>query len=358
VTETTSARLERAVSCMQAPLVTERARDKLLAFSRVACPNVDLVYVEYRVSSEEADQVDVSVSAAAYAARAALTRRVGQLARSDAASWAGAGSTLERWCVRGTDEARLLGAAYLEYDLDANVDTEGRNLGPPSLFVQTLGLSYSWDLERTRCALHRAVTWVTAACAPAYDAPLEAVLLALPQNFVVAHLGFMFSRADEALRFALAIPSPDVDPFLRRLGWAGTLAPCRERLALAEQSGWVTLAFGFGGARLGDRLGIEVRPRGRANGEALLSTLVRRGWCTPAKGEALSALLRHRHEGYRCQLSHAKFVVSRASGVETKIYVTLEPDGARMGRLAALGQIPARARPATPAAPRCPTNAG
>jgi hypothetical protein len=331
---------------MPAPLVTERSRDRLLAFSRAACPNVDLVYVEYRVSSDTADQVDVSVSAAGYAARAALAREVAQLAESQVTPWAVASRTFERWCLRDTDEARALRAACLEYDLAPEQEGPLR----PSLFFNAGALSYCWDLDRTRRGLRQALTWVLGerGASLSWDA-LDTVLLALPQNFQLAHLGFMFSRADETLRFDLAVPRVELDAFLRRLGWPGALDGCRDFIALADRGGWVTLAFGFGASGMTDRLGIEAFPRAdQAGAAALLAALVQHQWCTPAKGQALSALLGDGDGGYHAGLSHAKRVVHRGGATETKAYLTLAPPEARMGRLAAIRQIQGRARPTTP----------
>jgi hypothetical protein len=344
--QSTSDRLRRAIARMPAPLVTERAQGRLLAFSRAACPNVDLVYVEYRVSSDTADQVDVSVSAAGYAARAALAREVAQLAERQVTPWAVASRTFERWCLRDTDEAKALGAACLEYDLDPGQE------GPlkPSLFFNAGALSYSWDLDRTRRGLRQALAWVLGERGASLSEPLDTVLLALPENFQLAHLGFMFARTDETLRFDLAVPTMELDAFLRRLGWPGALDGYREIIALADRGGWVTLAFGICGSKITDRLGIEVFPRAdEAGAAALLATLVRHQWCTPAKGQALSALLGDGDGDSHCGLSHAKLVVSRGGATETKAYLTLAPQGARMGRLAAMRQIQGRATPATPA---------
>jgi hypothetical protein len=343
--QSASDRLQRAIARMPAPLVTERARDRLLAFSRAACPNVDLVYVEYRVSSDTTDQVDVSVSAAGYAARAALAGEVARLAENHVEPWALARPTFERWCLRETDEARALRAACLEYDLEPGQEGPFR----PSLFFNAGALSYCWDLDRTRRGLRQTLTWVLGERGTSSWGPLDGVLLALPQNFQLAHLGFMFSRADEILRFDLAVPMVELDAFLRRLGWPGTLDCCRDFIALADRGGWVTLAFGFGHSGMTDRLGIEVFPRpGEAGAAALLAALVRHRWCTSAKGQALSASLGD-GDGYHSELSHAKLVVHGGGAMETKVYLTLAAQGPRMGRLAALEQIQGRATPATPA---------
>jgi hypothetical protein len=353
MTSSTSVRLERAIARMSAPLVSERARDRLLAFSSVACPNVDLIYVEYRVSSDVADQVDVSVSAAGFPARAALAGQMGHFAARRVEPWAAASRALDRWCRRDTEEGKVLGAACLEYDLDPG------QADPlvPSLFFNAGALSDCWDLERTRRSLQQVLTWVLGEPLPASRNALDAVLLALPQNFQLAHLGFMFSRADESLRFDLAVPTVELDAVLRRLGWAGSLKACREFIALADRGGWVTLALGFGASGMTERLGIEVFPRAdQANASALLATLVEQRWCTPAKGQALAALLGER-DGDRSELSHAKLVVHRDGATETKAYLTLAPLGARMGRLAALRQIRARTDRATPAGRQCPAGA-
>lgn len=351
MTQSTSDRLQQAITRMPAALVSERARDRLRALPSVAGSEVDLLYFEYRVSSDMADQVDVSVSAAGYAARAALAREVALLAESHFADWAAASRTFERWCRRDTDEASALSAAWLEYDLEPGYEGPHR----PSLFFNVGALSRCWDLERTRRGLQQVLTWVLGERRRSLPAALDAVLLALPQNFQLAHLGFMFSRLDEALRFVVAVPMLELDAFLRRLGWPGTLERCRELVALADRGGWVTLAFGVGGRGVTERLGIEASPRAdRAGARALLAALVHRNCCTPAKGQALSALLGDADGDYRSELSHAKLVVLPGGAVEAKAYVTLAPKGARMGRLFALKQIQGRAAKATPEARRCP----
>jgi hypothetical protein len=344
-----SVRLERALSHMRPPLLTERARDRLLAFSALACPDGDVVFLEHRVSDDGADQVDVSVGAAAFGARAALTREVSRLAARDRARWGPTERALDRWCRRDSDEAGALGAAYLEYDLAP----EGSANPAPSLFLRVVGLSSSHDQDGTRRALQRAITWIAPDGEAWLGESLDAVLRAVPDNFSVAHLGFMFARADETLRLELVLPSLAVGALLARLGWRGTFAGCREPLARAEQAGWLTLALGFAPAGLCDRLGIEFRPRSGESIEAWLAALVQSRWCTAAKAEALKVLLAERDEEYRAELSHAKFVVGER-GIELKLYVVLSPRHIRFGRLAPLSQILARTRRAMPADRRCP----
>lgn len=345
---TTADRLRRAVARMPAPLVSEGARARLLALAAAGCPDVDLAYLEHRVSSDVSDQVDVSLSAAGYAARAALASEVERLARERGEHWAPPSRSLARWRSRDTEEARVLGAACLEYDLAPGVE----ELGEPSLFFNAAGLSYSWDLARTRRGLGQVLLWLAGRRARALADALEVVLLALPPNFHLAHMGFMFSRADEWLRFCVAVPRPEVAAFLRRAGWRGTLAGSEQFLDLAERGGWVTLAFGAGPSGVTERLGIEAPALGHAGGRAgLLTALVRQGWCTPAKGGAVSALLAGGEVDLRCDLSHAKLVIGVGGALETKLYLTLAAAGATMGRLAPARQIQARARSATSAAP-------
>ena len=343
----TSDRLRRALVRMPAPLLGERARDRVLAFSNAVCPDVDLVYVEYRISSDTADQVDVSLSAAGLAARAALADHVRQLAASGAAGWEAAAGCLTHWATRGTDEARTLRAACLEYDLDL----EGTPSAEPSLFFNAHELSHAWDRTRTLRGLCRALAWFVGERAHSLSGPLESVLAALPTNFHLAHLGFMIPRPDESLRFCLALPSPELGAFLQRVGWGGSLAGVRDFVALAERSGWVSIALGIGRGGAHPRLGIEAPVQGHPGGApALIAALLERGSCTVAKAEALGALLAAAPPGDRYELSHAKLVITASGALEAKAYVTLARDEAAMGRLAAIRQIRARAAQAMPAA--------
>lgn len=343
---------------MPAPLLGERARDRLLAFAGAATPDVDLVYVEYRVSSDtagrdKADQVDVSLSAAGHAARAALAAHVrelalGQTTTAAAERWRAAAACLDRWAMRGTDEARALRAACLEYDLDP----AGAPSLEPSLFFNVHELSHAWDRARTFAGLSRAVTWLVGERAPPSTRLIEHVLGLLPENFHLAHLGFMIPRPDESLRFCLALPRPEIDGFLQRVGWTGSLAAARDFVALAERNGWVSIALGFGPNGVHPRLGIEAPVQGHPGGAlALIAALRERGSCTPAKADALSAWLAAAGPGDRYELSHAKLVLSADGALETKAYVTLgSSEATAMGRLSSIRQIRARVAPATPAA--------
>jgi hypothetical protein len=352
---------------MPEPLLGARARDELLAFTSGPTPDVDLIYVEYRVSSDAAEtaagssnpaeQVDVSFSAAGHAARAALAAHVRRLAQGQAAPgaaqrWSAAADCLERWATRGTEEARALRAACLEYDIDPG----GAVVAEPSLFFNAHELSHAWDRPRTLAGLRRAVTWLVGERAPALSETIERVLGALPENYHLAHLGFMIPRPDESLRFCLALPRPELDGFLQRVGWGGSLAEARDFVALAERGGWVSVALGMGPDGAHPRLGIEAPVQGHPGGAAaLIAALVGRGSCTPAKANALLALLAPRGargdeaEGDRYELSHAKLVVSPHGSLETKAYVTLAPSEATMGRLSSIRQIRARAALAMPA---------
>jgi len=340
---------------MAAPLLTGRARERLLAFSSVACSDVDLIYIEYRVSSDTADQVDVSLSAAGHAARAALAQQVKQLAVGGAASWQTAAGCLERWAIRGTDEARALRAACLEYDLEPG---DGAAVPEPSLFFNAHELSHAWDRVRTRRGLRAALRWFLGPSASTLAAPLDTVIGALPTNFHLAHLGFMIPRPDERLRFCLALPRPELGPFLRRVGWGGSLTAFGDRadrvadfVALAERGGWVSIALGFGAGGTHPRLGIEAPAQGHPGGApGLIEALRERGLCTRGKAEALRALLGAAGPEDRYELSHAKLSVSASGGLEAKAYVTLGRNDATMGRLASIRQIRGRAAPATPAA--------
>lgn len=364
MTFATSDRLRRALTRMPAPLLGERARERLLAFSSAATPDVDLVYVEYRVSSDatgddgagaggaQADQVDVSLSAASHGARAALAAHVrdlalGQVAAGASERWRAAAACLERWATRGTEESQALRAACLEYDLEP----AGAPSAEPSLFFNAHELSHAWDRERTLAGLCRAVTWLVGERAPASTAVIERVIGVLPENFHLAHLGFMIPRPDESLRFCLALPRPELDGFLQRVGWGGSLAEARAFVALAERSGWVSIALGFGRDGAHPRLGLEAPVLGHPGGApSLIAALRERGSCTPAKAEALCALLAAAGPDDRYELSHAKLVLSADGSLETKAYVTLARNEATMGRLSAIRQIRARAAPATPAA--------
>lgn len=343
----TSDRLRRALARMPAPLLADSARSKVLAFSAATCSDVDLVYVEYRVSSDTADQVDVSLSAAGYPARLALAEHVAKLAAGGAATWRTAAGCLERWAQRGSEEARALRAACLEYDLDP----AGSLVPEPSLFFNAHELSHAWDRALTLQGLSRALSWFVGERARELNAPLQTVLAALPENFHLAHLGFMIPRPDEALRFCLALPGPELQPFLRRVGWKGSLAPISDFVALAERSGWVSIALGVGGAGTHPRLGIEAPVQGHPGGAlALIAAMQRRGSCTPAKAAALRALLASAGPDDRYELSHAKLVVTASGDLEAKMYVTLARNDATMGRLASIRQILARGALATPAA--------
>ena len=347
MTSATSDRLRRALARMPAALLGERARDRLLAFSGATCPDVDLVYVEYRVSSDTAGQVDVSLSAAGHDARAALAQRVKQMVVGGAVNWEAAAGSLERWATRGTDEARALRAACLEYDLEPR----GAAMPEPSLFFNAHELSHAWDRSRTLAGLCRAVTWFVGERAHAFSGALEAVLAALPDNFHLAHVGFMIPRPDESLRFCLALPGPELGPFLHRVGWGGSAASVRDFMALADRSGWVSIALGVGSAGMHPRLGIEAPVQGHRGGApALIAALRERGSCTPTKAEALGALLAAAGPEDRYELSHVKLVITPSGGLEAKAYVTLARNEATMGRLSSIRQILARAAPAMPAA--------
>jgi hypothetical protein len=341
---------------MPEPLLGERARARLLAFADEVTPDVDLVYVEYRVSSDtgggKADQVDVSLSAAGHGARAALAAHVRTLWLGPGAAgvserWQAAAACLERWATRGTEEEGALRAACLEYDLDP----AGGPAAEPSLFFNAHELSHAWDRPRTLSGLSRAVTWLVGDRAPALTQTIERVLGVLPENFHVAHLGFMIPRPDESLRFCLALPRPELDAFLQRVGWGGSLAEARDFVRLAERNGWVSIALGFGRGGVHPRLGIEAPVQGHPGGApALISALLERGSCTATKADALCALLAAAGPDERYELSHAKLVLSADGGLETKAYVTLARNEATMGRLSSIRQIRARAARATPAA--------
>jgi len=352
VTFTTSDRLRRALARMPAPLLGERARDRLLAFSNAGAPDVDLVCVECRVSSDQADQVDVGLSAASHRARSALAAHVRQLALGQAGvaapeRWHAAAACLGRWATRGTDEARALRAVFLEYDLD----TAGAPAADPSLFFNAHELSHAWDRPRTLEGLCRAMTWLVGERAPALSEALELVLGVLPENFHLAHLGFMIPRPDESLRFFIALPTPELEGFLRRVGWGGSLAAARDFVGLADRSGWVSVALGFGRNGVHPRVGIEAPVQGHPGGASrLIAALLERGACTPAKAEALRALLAAAGPEERYALSHAKLVCCADGGLEAKAYVTFAPSEVTMGRLSSIRQIRARAAPAMPEA--------
>ena len=169
MTASTSERLRRALVRMPAPLLGAGARDRLLAFSSAPLPEVDLVYVEYRVSHDATDQVDISLSAAGHEARAALAARVRRLASEQVAGasarWGAAAACLERWATRGTEEAGALRAACLEYDLAP----AGGAAPEPSLFFNAHELSHGWDRPRTLAAVCRE-----------FDVPLQAAALQFP----------------------------------------------------------------------------------------------------------------------------------------------------------------------------------
>jgi hypothetical protein len=351
VTASTSERLRRALSRMPAPLLGAGARDRLLAFSSAPLPEVDLVYVEYRVSHDATDQVDISLSAAGHPARAALAARVRSLAFEQVAGlsarWGAAAACLERWAMRGTEEAGALRAACLEYDLDPAAVAEPE----PSLFFNAHELSHAWDRPRTLAAVCGAVSWLVGERAPPLFGAIARVLDALPGNFHLAHLGFMIPRPDESLRFCLALPRPEIDAFLARVGWGGSLARAGDFVALAERGGWVGIALGVGPDGTHPRLGIEAPVQGHPGGApGLIAALRDRGSCTPAKAAALGALLAAADADDRYELSHAKLVLSASGSLETKAYVALARNEATMGRLASIRQIRARAAPATPGA--------
>jgi hypothetical protein len=261
--------------------------------------------------------------------------------------WRAAAACLERWATRGTEEARALRAACLEYD----IDPAGGPAAEPSLFFNAHELSHAWDRERTLSGLGRAVTWLAGDRAPVAMQVIERVLGLLPENFHLAHLGFMIPRPDESLRLCLALPRPELDAFLERVGWGGSLAAVQDFVALAERNGWVSVALGFGPGGAHPRLGLEAPAQGHPGGAAsLIAVLRERGSCTPAKAEGLRALLGASGPDDRYELSHAKLVLSADGSLETKAYVTLASSEATMGRLSSIRQIRARVAPATPAA--------
>jgi hypothetical protein len=327
LTRTIAPALEQFLERATAPLLTARVREQLSRRRAELCRDVDLHYLEFRVSTDEADQVDVSASAASALARRALAEHARRRHhRQPGDTWDRPAQMLELWSSPGSELSRSVSAACLEYD----VDPECQSI-EPSLFLNVSQLSHSGDRLRSAAELARLLEHVVGSSAAAsYQAYAAPLLGAVPENFHLAHLGFMFARAAEAVRFCVALPRASLSRFLRDVGWSGDLGVLEASSGFAERAGWVSLGLGVSSTGVCPRLGVEVPVRARAErGEQqLLEELVQRQLCTPLKSQALQALLAQRDTGLvRFQVSHAKLVLaSDGTLVETKLYLTLPSD--------------------------------
>jgi hypothetical protein len=249
---------------------------------------------------------------------------------------------LTRWSDASKELHDTVTELWLEFDYAAAPGA--RPLSPLSLF---LGMAPDADaLQTTFAALDallgegQAAPWRT---------QLAKCIEGCPDGARVSHIGLMLGRDTPSLRANVKNLSGEALPvYLREIGWPGALGdavdlfatfrPLVDRVALC-------LDVGVGiKPELGFECSLDGQPPANPRWATLMRALVDRGWCSPAKSEALlewpglttpanaaapwpaelirSELLRGSDQltAFERQLSHVKLTLGRGPQPEAKAY--------------------------------------
>lgn len=195
---------------------------------------------------------------------------------------------LQRFCAAWVDPAHVLhgGVAelFLEYDLAAAAD----HLLTPSVF-------FALDAGEAAVADTALRLLLDDPRPAALDEQLARCFAACPPPAHVAYMGAMLGRSTDALRVNLkGVALCDLAPFLREVGWPGSL-PAIERWAAwaYDRVDRVTVCLDVGSEvypRIGLECGLDMPPAGEPRWGALLDELVAAGLCATDHAGAFLAV--------------------------------------------------------------------
>jgi hypothetical protein len=222
----------------------------------------------------------------------ALSRHVEKLVGAygvDRRGWA----ALYQFILRWNDPTACLYHAIPELWLECDADATGGEAALPSLFF---GLRPSAAACVDNCSVaESALTLLSGQAAWSAVAPnLRRCFDACPTDVFVSHIGLMLSRATDALRVNIKRLQPEtLAGYLADVGWPGPIDEIADLMAvLAPQVDRVTVCLDIGRSvwpQVGLECVLQRQPPQEVRWYPFLTDLVERGWCTPAKRDALLA---------------------------------------------------------------------
>ncbi|MGH7649615.1 MAG: hypothetical protein ACREND_15975 [Gemmatimonadaceae bacterium] len=278
-----------------------------VALERVRTTAADLpaalssrIYLECR-GEAEAPQVDLIVGVGTRE-RSCLLSDPGASSLADglrdAPCWRRARALAAAWANPGSPLHHAVRRLWLEFDL--NECAGRRAIERPGIFIDFAPEVYARPCPAVQMwAMHEAFGGVTSG---ADRDALRRCAFSLPDGASVVYLGIFPERHPPAVRVCVAgLPVGDVQSFLVRAGWPGSVPALRHMLSpVAARAGAATLAqtvlhLDIVGDAIAARVGAEfgfARARqlhGPINECELLDTLVAQGWCSREKRRALDA---------------------------------------------------------------------
>jgi Prenyltransferase and squalene oxidase repeat len=208
------------------------------------------------------------------------------------AGWSGpAAQRLDAFLARWSDPADPLHGAcaelWLEFDRTARLASV--ELPPLSLFL-ALGAAEVADRLRTTASALGILTGEGGARRS--QIMLERCFDACPDGAFVSHVGLMLGRPEPSLRVNVKrLEAGSLPGYVSQLGWPGPLPAAVGVFAeLRRLVDRITVCLDIGAAvspELGFECALDGQPPADPRWSAFLGELVERGWCAPAKREAL-----------------------------------------------------------------------
>lgn len=239
----------------------------------------------------------------------------------------------KRWANPATSFHYNVDQIWLEFDINGNAQEPpipGFLFGLDKLFTKTFPelMHGEWNTEKYGQIITEGIEILSGTPpSPGLRANLKRCFRALPPGAKIVQAGLMLSRNVNAIRFFIRHleKEPLLMDFLAKIGWNGSIAHLMEVYRFLRSHVKATVIAVDIGEEIYSKIGIECYldyyPEGKQQRDEFIGQLVKRGLCTPQKGE----ILRNWH-GYSQQIMKHEFWPSLLVKMLNHIKIVYQPD--------------------------------